>query len=128
MKEIKGILEELLKIEVKQAFSSNNGRLKWPESRRKTVTKELPSSVSVLLLIGRSLQLLLLRPDREGERKKEVSSAGMVVPRRKEQKEARKRRKKIAKERKKNSPGEEEGKGGSRAPHVTSPKLEKIHF
>ena len=36
----------------------------------KTVTKELFSSASVLLLFGRTLQLLLLlllRPEREGE-------------------------------------------------------------
>ena len=60
------------------------------------------------------------------ERKKEASSAGWVVARRKKAEMSQEKERKSREKKEKKSPGEEEGKGGSRASHVASPLIGKI--
>ena len=60
------------------------------------------------------------------ERKKETSSVGMVVARRKKAEMKPGKERKIAGEEEGKSPGKEEEGKGSRALHVASPKIGKI--
>ena len=60
------------------------------------------------------------------ERKKEASSAGWVVARRKKAEMSQEKERNSREKKEKRSPGEEEGKGASRAPHVASPLIGKI--
>ena len=105
-----------MKINEVQAASFKIGPPESMEVAGKTVTEELLSSASVLLLFCRCLQLLLLllllllRLDREGEEGADELSWNGGFSRKKKAERSREKKKKIAERRRKITPGEEEGK------------------